>query len=113
MQLHVTYTIGLGRDCEGKSISPTNQALFRSRLHTYAYDHIHGGTITFGNGFWRDGDERLITEPVMIIDTVGTSGITEANRHAKKLAAIAHQYCVHVALHETFGANITHEGKVV
>ncbi len=112
MQFHVEYTVGMGFGADGRPHTLGVQSCIRDSLVVYASDNFPGATFIDAEGVWKEGSGRLYQETVLVIATDMYTNREEVLEHAKRMAQLASQSCVHVCLRDVYAVNVSPHGVI-
>lgn len=96
--IRITFTIGIGKDKDGREISPAERVLFTKRACAMVAREFGGYTATTAVGGWVAPNGELIEEESLVISAVTeTPGNYEAAKElAKVFKGLFNQACVMV-----------------
>ena len=105
MQLHAEFTIGLGRGRLGEPILSDKAHDIQIAIRTVLVAAFGGYTAVRGFGYWNNGTLDL-HEPVLHVIVDAWKTHDEICEVACKLAVVAEQLCVHVAMREIYAMDV-------
>ena len=106
MQYHVIFTVGVGKDREGRKISDREASLIVNCIGRYFADNGVAFTLTRGTGHWEG-----IHEPVAVFTSDMWAELSELKVHARKLASIGYQTAVHMSAVQVYAVDVDYNGN--